>query len=399
LPAPFRVPQGGKDMEFDSGHREFVDAVMAPLQEDAGAREELEHALGVASTYPIQGGDDIATATARMRETGRAFKTRSMPVLGFSFLIAVAASWAAVAGPPAWKSLHGIALANGMERVISSVCCGYRTVPGFLPTRLYEWGDDRGEDLYAKSILAKVTPENGRILFGDVSRRDPVERWKSVWLEHPEDPAHFFAYALVHFKVHSAWPDDFVETGESLDPGNGWFRLLAAAVKLKAAVGVPEEKDPGRRFTKEERMQARADGRQLKRREKEEKQEKEIIDQAAWDEGVRLLRESLAMPGLDDYRRSLASLRFAAAPEIKDLATHGAASLSVWRRPEILSAQDWLPLRSCSEAISIAIRDAGKRGQRQRLGELHELVVLLGDSLNGSASSLLSHLVANAVIV
>lgn len=385
-------------MEFDPEQQAFVEAVIAPFPNEVVAKDQLEQALAVATTYPTREVDDIATATARMRSTGCGFKTRNMLVLGFSLLIAVATSWAAVAGPPAWKSLHDIVLANGMERVISSMCCGYRTVPGFLPTRLYELGDDRGEDLYAKSILAKVTPENGRILFGDVSCLDPVDRWRSVWLEHPEDPAHFFAYALVHFKVHSTWPDDFVETGERLDPGNGWFRLLAGAMKLKAAVGVSEEEDPGRRFTKEERMQAGADGRQLKRREKEAKQEKEIIDQAAWEDGARLLRESLAMPKLDDYRRSLASLRFDAAPEIKDLATHGAASLSVWRRPEILSAQDWLPLRSCSEAISIAIRDAGKCGDRQRLGELHELSVLLGDSLNGSASSLLSHLVAKAVI-
>jgi hypothetical protein len=168
-------------MELDPDQRAFVGAVIAPLPDEAAVREELEHSLAIATTFPTQGGDDIAAATARMLVTGRSFKVRSKLVFVSTLLMALAASWAAVVGLPAWKSLHRIAIANGMEKMLSSVCCGYRTVPGFLSSRFYELEEKDGSDLYTKAVLAESSEKDGRILFGDLSRQDPVDRWKSVW--------------------------------------------------------------------------------------------------------------------------------------------------------------------------------------------------------------------------
>lgn len=393
------MQQFRRNMELDPEQRAFVDAVIAPLREDAEVVGGLENALAIAATFPTQGGDDIAAATKRMLSSGRSFRVRSRLMLVATLLMAVAASWAAVVGPPAWKSLHRVMLANGMERMMSSTCCGYRAVPSFFSKKLYKDEEDEGAIVYRKAVLAASSQEKGRILFGDLSRQDKVERWKAVWDEHPDDPAHFFAYALVHCKERSRWPDDFLETGERLDPENGWFRVVAGAAKVKAAVGIPKLKDPSRRFTREERRQARAEGRELQRpNPADEKPAKEIIDQVAWEDGIRLMREGLAMPKRDDYRRSLGRMRFGAAPPIDDLAMHDAVSISVWDRPETWSAQDWMSIPVCTEALGIAAKDAARRQDRKTLADLHELTISLGESLNEAASSLISRLITRGVV-
>jgi hypothetical protein len=158
-------------------------------------------------------------------------------------------------------------------------------------------------------------------------------------------------------------------------------------------------KDPARRFTKEERKRAHAEGRLLQRPAPGSgKPEQEIIDRVAWEEGLRLLREGLAMPRWDDYRRSLSGARFDASPRIGDLAMHDAVSISVWRRPEVWSAQDWMLLRAYVDALGIAAQDAAKRGDREILDHLHELAISLGEALNGMSSSVLSRLLVRAVV-
>lgn len=374
-------------MEPDPEQQAFVDATMAPLGDQPLARKELEGALADASTFP-PGGDTLEIATLRMEKTAASFVARNTIWILLTLVVALASSWFAIAGPPAWRSLREIVLANRMMAALSSMCCSYRTVPDFPRWTMGLESED--EDPFKNAILKRTTPQNRSLLFGDLSYPDEVERWKRVWDEHPKDSRHYLAYSLKYHKAHSSWPPGFVETGERLDPGNGWFRLIAGANKAKDAMGVPAE----RKFSREERRAARAAGKELVR---SEEKRPEIINAAKADESMVLLREALAMPRLDDYRRSLKTLRFQATPPVTDLASHCEASLSVWSHPEVL-VSEWLSIRDYSQLLSVLAADAAKRGDRKQLGEIRDLAVLLSRRLGEIPQTLLPRFVTSGVM-
>ena len=378
-------------MELDPEKQVFVEAVMAPLGDDPALRELLAVALGNADTFPTREGDDVSSSTERMLQTKKSFKLRNRIVLAFSLLLAGAAIWSSVAGPPAWRSLNEIFLANRMMGLLSSMCCSYRTVPDF--PYLGKKPSSRDDHQLTKAILARMSPAEGELLFGGCSKQDPADRWKEVWEAYPADPGHYLAYALSYRKEHSSWPPEFVETGERLDPGNGWFRLLAGADRARASVGVSE---PGR-FTKEQRLVAREKGAEMQRPPAPEKAVKEIIDPGALAESMRMLNEASAMDHFDDHRASLNAVRHGATPPVTDLATYSEGSCAVWGQPED-SLTDWTLLVSYRDVFALTLADAGKRGDREKLGEIQDAVIRLSGKLLGASSSVTPRLVVKTMV-
>jgi hypothetical protein len=370
-------------LDLDADKRAFVDAVMAPLGEDPFRRELLEECLAVAETYPCaREGDSIEAATQRMQATARSFRGRSRLVLLLPALLLLVAAWFSILGLPAWKSLDRIYLANRMSAGWSSMCCTHEGVPdsprfGKEPAR-YE--DERP----LRRVISRMDPEQRLLLLGDLSATTEDARWKAVWDRYPHEPAHFLAYAIKYHKVHKQWPPDLVETGEKLDPGNGWFRFIAAEEKIELSIGVP----PPARLTPEERR-----ARGAKPPVKPPKPERVILKPAVFAEGQAMLEQALAMPRWDDYFVRLEQIRFEATPVAEDFGAHAAGHVLAICQPEDW-ANGWLELRAYNDAFALAAAQAAKDGDRERLDQLGKLLRQTGQHLADMPADYVARMVA-----
>jgi hypothetical protein len=273
--------------------------------------------------------------------------------------------------------------------MISTTCCSYEAVPS-LP-RFGLKPDEFEEIAQVERVLGGLPREARLLLLGDYLQQDEVVRWKAVWDRYPDNPAHYFAYALKYKRIHEKWPDDFVTIGESLDPGNGWFRLLAGAEKAKSAVGIR----PPRRITQAERLAARAEGKKIETPLPGHRVE--ILDQATLDEAYAMLDQALQMPRWDDYRRTLNRIRFEATPAPSDFASHSLGHILVFSQPEDGSG-DWLDLRKYGTAFGLTAEEVARQHDAPQLAALRQRVQGTMDRLGNNGSSfLLGALIARVI--
>lgn len=341
-------------MQLDPDQRDFVSAVMQPLGPDDSRQANLEEAVALASTLPCPpSGDDASLATRRMERNAAGFVIRHRTVQAVVAAVGIVAAWFAIGGPPAWTSLRGIWEANWMYNYLGSMCCGHPGVPqlpGFPGLRLLE---DSWENEY---VTKKLPPSEAALIIGAPGESDPVLKWQRAWESDPEDPAHYCAYALAYRKVHQKWPADLVATGERLDPGNGWFRLMAAAEMMKASIG---DTPPPPRITKQEKLAARAKGLPPPQRPVVSKPGRIVIDPARFERGWQELDAALAMPRWDDQRRRLDAIRAKAWPAAVDYPEFCAGQLLTYSQPEDVTS-GWLDLKYLTEAFGKAAEQGDK---------------------------------------
>lgn len=357
-------------MDLDADKQAFVDAVMEPLGDDAARRDLLEECLGVAETYPrLVEGDSVEVATRRMQKTAGSFKRRCRLGLVLPGLLTLVGAWFCVLGPPAWKSLDQVLLTNRMNAGWSAMCCTHEGVPDFPR---FGKGHQRYEDEPTlRRFIRRMDPEKRLLLLGDLDAATEGARWKAVWDRHPEEPAHFLAYAIKYWKIHSAWPPDLVETGEKLDPGNGWFRVLAATEKIKSSIGEP----PPPRLTREERR-AQAGKPYVP----PPKPVRAVLNPGLFAEGHAMLEQALAMPRWDSYSAKLERIRFEATDVPADFADFSAGQVIGIQQPEDWS-EGWGQLFQYREAFSFAAAQAAKDGDRERLDRLGQILKQMGQRL------------------
>jgi hypothetical protein len=354
-------------MELEPDQRAFVEAVMQPLGDDPPRRELLKEAVALSSTLPCPAmADDALTAAERMNRTSRSFRRwqRILPPVLTAILVAVA--WLAIAGPGARKSLWDIWEVNLVANAVSTMCCSHEGVPRF-PYLLFPREKDTGEQ-FLKHIAQEVPEAQRSLLVGETAEPNPVLKWRRVWDRYPKDPAHYFAYALAHHKELGTWPEDFVETGEKLDPGNGWFRLVAGAAQSKASIGEP----PVPKITKAERLAAREKSLPPPLTPKPTKPKRQVIDPVGFQQGWESLEAALSMPRWHDYRSELDAIRLAAVPPPDDFAAWSRGLYFSIFQPED-NMSDWLELRSYHEGLRLAAEEASKAGDSDRLAALDAL--------------------------
>jgi hypothetical protein len=373
-------------VDLDPDNREFVDAVMVPLGSAALQRELLEEALAIAATVPRpDASGEIGTASKRMRSLSKGFRFRAAISLLALVGVFTAVAWAAVLGSPALRSLDEVLLANRMSNAVGSMCCSHKGVPRFpWFDRLFDSDREFPSEI---RVLESMPPDNRLRCTGDYLKTDAVERWKAVHDRYPQDPAHYFAYALVHRRVSSAWPEDFLKNGEELDPDNGWFRFLAGVEMAKSALGAP----PRPRITKEERLAARAKGTTLMRLDPGPDKRVEILDPERLRKAYDLIDQALQKPRLDDYRATLNRIRFEASPASSDFARHSFRHVLAVTQPEDGSS-DWASLRDLGISFSLTAKDAARRRDADTLLSLQQRARLLGSRLPETASLLISQL-------
>lgn len=365
-------------MQLDPQRQAFVDAVMKPLGDDRARRKLLEKVAVLAETLPAAVDNDrIRSATARMESTARPFPLRHRIGLAVVTAVALVVPWLTVAGPAARESLAGIWTGNLTTAVTSTVCCSrpeVPTLPGIPDAEL----DHR----FIRHLEKRVSSSDLALLAGDFLQESPSAQWKPLWDAHPEDPWHYFAYAIAFQREHKRWPDRFVETGEALDPGNGWFRLMRGASKMEAAIGTA----PPPRISRAEKLAARAQGLPPPQLPRVAKPPRVLLDPKAFQDGWDDLDAALAMPRLDDYRKRLDAIRLAAsaAPvNYADLCSYPILSLG---QPEFHKS-DWMNLNRYAEAFGFAADQAAKAADKQRLlewGRLHSRTArALGEHSSG----------------
>jgi hypothetical protein len=372
-------------MEFENDQRAFVDATMRPLGDDPSRREVLEEAVALASTLPAPiAGNNALTAADRMQRTAARFVVRQRAIRISMAVVGVVAAWFAVAGPPAWRSLRGIGEANSTNKYFSSMCCSNPGVPD-LPDLPGSSGLLEGdwEKVY---VMNKLTSPEASLIIGATDESDPVLRWRRVWESHPEDPAHFCAYAMAYRKLYPKGPPEMVATGERLDPGNGWFRLMAAMETLKGSIG---DSPPPPRITQQERLDARAKGLPPPKRPAVVKPERIVIDPAAFDRGWQELDAALAMPRWDNQRRHLDAIRAGAWPDAVDYPEFCAGQLLACSQPEDVTS-GWLDLKSLTEAFERAAEKGDQEILEALETRLKKTARLMGSGSNDMMRSLMT---------
>lgn len=88
-----------------------------------------------------------------------------------------------------------------------------------------------GQRVIRERILSRVSPADGEILFGDLNARTAEDRWKALAEREPTNPGRYADAALGYLKSNGELPPDFVEKGEALDPGNGWYAYFKARIQ------------------------------------------------------------------------------------------------------------------------------------------------------------------------
>lgn len=355
-------------MDLEPEQRAFVDEVMRPLGDDPPRREVLEEAVALASTLPGQtSSNETIAATERMNQTSRGFLMKHRLISAILISAGLAVAWLTIASPAARRSLTDIWVVNQIANSVSSMCCTHEGVPR-LPNLLV-FQSRLTHDSFKNSIARRIPPNDLPLLLGEPSENDPVLKWQRVWEEHPEDPAHYFAYAMSHRKERGKWPTDFVATGDKLDPENGWFRLLEGSQWMNSSIGEP----PIPRITKALRMAAREKGLPPPRPPKSSKPQRVVIDPIAFQQGWQLLEEALVKPRWDDHNQRLNANRLAATPPPDDFAAWSRGQFLSISQPED-TAPNWIEVRGYHEGFRLAAMEASKTGDTARLATLDALL-------------------------
>lgn len=277
-------------MDLDPDKQEFIEAVIAPLKGTEAQHEFLENGLRLASGTPTTVvPDSLESATERMKATIKTSKRKAIVVRLFTVL-ALALSLAFLLSPATLGSVSRIFLVSYSYEFL---------IPDFVDDLFPEDTTEQGTSDW---MMERIAPDQRLVAMGEISETYDPRRWEAVWQAYPEDPAHFYAYVLAHRRQKGTWPEEWVSTGERLDPANGWFALVDACSRIREVI--EPEKKPVR-------------GRRRGAPIVTPGQPARVKDQLALDKLLDEVDHALALPKWDDYRLRIYGLRISswAAPE------------------------------------------------------------------------------------
>ncbi|HEY8960887.1 MAG TPA: hypothetical protein VIM57_01695 [Luteolibacter sp.] len=188
----------------------FQTALLRPLENDhelhAAGKHLLEERMGEASE-----GSELETAAYQLAKHDRSVVRRH---------------WRLALNLTAVCALAGLLVAvflHGKSDLQAAKLFGLTATPGLSSS------DNPLESLGNLSAADKL------LLFGDTTQPSPSLRWKALWDSDPGRVDFFIEYALAYIEEHHDLPPDFLETGKRLDPENGWFPAVAAAIRADQA--------------------------------------------------------------------------------------------------------------------------------------------------------------------
>lgn len=208
----------------DDAENELVRALMEPLPKTGYLTEAVRHMTGHARhRLP----EDFTSACAETTEHFRTVKAPSRhgkkKLLLASLLgLAVAAAFSV---PGAARRELKLLLVTEADQ---------------LPDHVFIRLD--GQQVIRERILSRVSPADGEILFGDLTAKKAEDRWKALAEREPTNPGRYADAALGYLKCNGKLPADFVERGEELDPGNGWYAYFQGRVLIRVWEGGTDER-------------------------------------------------------------------------------------------------------------------------------------------------------------
>lgn len=148
-------------------------------------------------------------------------------------------------------------------------------------------------------LIGDFSPQQKLLLFGE-SRDDYLQNFKPLWNSDPENPAYFIQHVLAVSERGEPLPPRFLETADQLDPGNAWFRQLAAAAYARDSIR-PYQRPRG---TPRTAIKAPAYS---------------ISDPAKAAKAIRLLKEATTMPDFRSYQDETLLERLKVLPHGEDI--------------------------------------------------------------------------------
>lgn len=180
-------------------------------------------------------------------------------------------------------------------------------------------GEDPAEDM----ISSQLTDQQKLLVFGDRRFADESDRKKGLWDSDPENPAYYNEYAMAYFRDHAALPTHFIEQGEELDPDNGWYRLIAAAVKSEGVVEKVTTTSGSSTGSGSGSRGWRARGEStpsasMPKKKKDQRPEWKVVDETKMQSALAELYAAMEKPRLTSYDREMLVARIKVLPESKD---------------------------------------------------------------------------------
>lgn len=136
------------------------------------------------------------------------------------------------------------------------------------------------------------------ILFGAEGAITEVDRWKPLWDGDRENALYYKHFAKVYMNEDGRLPPDFLETGKSLEPDNGWYDFIVATHDWEDVV-------------RRESVQ-RAD------RETGVAAPHEVLDEEDFNRRIAQLHEAARAPELLSGQKEFTELRYKIMPSAGD---------------------------------------------------------------------------------
>ena len=322
-----------------------MEAVLRSLTGNGGVREAAEVALrGHFAGREVADADAAQVVAAFDRADARPRRNRWIVGLGwFAFFVSI-------------PLLIGFAL---------KVYWGMALVPGAS-------GAAPRDGKLQRLVGGRLDAEQRLLLLGREGERNEVARWRPLWERHPENPAYLAEVALAYALAHQEVPAELLDAAGKVDPENGWYRVLAAAVAVDGTVRRERQSAEDKRAGKAPQW--------------------ELLDEPRLRGALLQLREAAGSPRFTGHRDALQRERVALLPAAEDWVSQVVRHLLTAGQPGAV-----IPLRNLAEGLAAAAQECAARqdpeGFRTLVGDWQWLVgAVLEDG-----SSLIDQMVARVM--
>ena len=177
----------------------------------------------------------------------------------------------------------------------------------------------------------QLTDKERLYVYGDENQPNSTLAAKALWEAYPDDPILFGAYIA----TCETLPENILELAEKVDPENGWYHLVLAGEISKDAI---EKKERSHSDPITERLKV---------------SDWEITDEAKFQNALKLVRQGISKPRLENYSLELLQKRLEILPPEKNyisriarivfaVATQSNDSLLLINVAELLSCQAYV---------------------------------------------------------
>lgn len=81
---------------------------------------------------------------------------------------------------------------------------------------------------FGSDTFSEISDADRRLLYGDPKLKTELGKAKTRWQENPDNKGYYSIYLQHALNGKTGLPENFVETGERIDPGNAFYSILAA---------------------------------------------------------------------------------------------------------------------------------------------------------------------------